>query len=82
MMDKKDFENFDKFVEEQKKVLIEKGENEYKTTSFKDADVDDLFEEMFAQFDKFDFDETSNGRQRACLHIANYAFFLYEKTKV
>ena len=80
-MDKEDLVNFDKFVEEQKKVLIEKGESTYKDASFKQEDEEDLLDEMFQQIDMYDFSDDNEVKRRKLLHVANYAFFLYEKTK-
>lgn len=82
MMDTKDFENFEEFKQKQIAVLKEKGEDTYKDSSYKDQDLEDLYDELYEQMDKFEYNEKDKEyRQRRLLHIANYAFFLYEKLK-
>lgn len=81
MMELKDFENFLEFTKKQVTILKEKEADRYKNDSWKLYDEDDLYEGLYDQLDAFDRACDLERRQRSLLHIANYAWFLYEKLK-
>ena len=81
MMDEKDFERFEEFKQEQIKVLKEKGESRYKNKSYKETDEEELLDDLFEQIDRFDYSDDPEDKKRRMLHIANYAFFLYDNSK-
>ena len=79
MMELKDFERFLEFTRRQITILKEKERNVYKNDSWKLYDEEDLYDSMVDQIDAFDYTQDKAVRQRKALHIANYAWFLYEK---
>ncbi len=82
MMELQDFENFLEFNKKQITILKEKENDKYKDDSWKNYDEDELEDDMLDQIDKFEFEtENDEYKQRRLLHIANIAFFLYEKLK-
>ncbi len=83
MMELKDFENFLEFNRKQIAILKEKENGKYKDDFWKNIDEDDLYDSLYVQAEKFEYETNENAeyRQRRLLHIANYAFFLYEKLK-
>ncbi len=82
-MELKDFENFLEFNRKQIAILKEKENGKYKHDSWKIMEEDDLYDALYVQAEKFEYETKKNDeyRKRRLLHIANYAFFLYEKLK-
>ncbi len=81
MMELKDFENFLDFTKKQITILKEKEDEKYKDDSWKNYDVEDLYDDMCGQLDDYDYSIDETEKQRIILHIANYAFFIHEKLK-
>ncbi|KKM02649.1 hypothetical protein LCGC14_1782370 [marine sediment metagenome] len=81
MMELKDFENFLEFTKKQITILKDKENDKYKDDSWKLFDEEDLFDGLYDQLDKYENTVDKEDQQRRLLHVANYAFFLYEKLK-